>query len=211
MSPLPEHFINRWETRPEPGPGQGVVYWHVLLGDQTQARAVVRDAQRRLSRFSGLHMIPLQWLHITTLIAGSSDEISRDQMKEMLTKASLSISGTPRITVTLGRVLYHPEAIVLEVRPTRALDPILEAARSATRAVTGHDGIAESAAQSWTPHVTLCYSTSRQPAAPIIAALGKDLPSCDVTIDALTLVIQRGPERLWDWHTVGTAHLLGTG
>jgi 2'-5' RNA ligase len=204
MSPLPEYFINRWETRPEPGVGQGMVYWHVLLGDQPQARSVVSDAQQRLAQFSGLHMMPLRWLHITTLIAGSSTEISCDQLKEMLAIVSRSISGMSPITVTLERIFYHPEAIVLEVQPARALEPILEAAQTATRAVTGQDGVA---IRSWTPHVTICYSTSRQSAEPIISTLGKELPSSNVTIDALTLVIQRGPERRWDWHPVGTALL----
>ena len=61
----------------------------------------------------------------------------------------------------------------------------------------------------WTPHLTLCYSTGEQPAAPVIAALGKALPPCAVTIDQLSLVVQNGPEQLWDWRVVGTARLLG--
>jgi hypothetical protein len=61
----------------------------------------------------------------------------------------------------------------------------------------------------WMPHMTLCYSTSQQPAAPVIAALGRELPGCEVTLDKLSLVIQRGPELLWDWRSLGTADLLG--
>jgi hypothetical protein len=48
------------------------------------------------------------------------------------------------------------------------------------------------------------YSTSRQPAKPIIDALGTQLPGCDIDISALSLVIQHGPERAWDWSTVST-------
>ena len=55
--------------------------------------------------------------------------------------------------------------------------------------------------------MTLCYSTSQQPAAPIIAALGKSLPPREVTIDKLSLVIQHGPALSWDWRPVGTARL----
>ncbi|HUA27724.1 MAG TPA: TauD/TfdA family dioxygenase, partial [Streptosporangiaceae bacterium] len=53
-------------------------------------------------------------------------------------------------------------------------------------------------------HITVCYSTARQPAAPLIAALGENLPRCEVHVSALSLIIQRGPERLWDWTTVAT-------
>jgi hypothetical protein len=48
------------------------------------------------------------------------------------------------------------------------------------------------------PHITICYSTADQPARPLIDALGLELPSRDVQISALQLVIQRGPERLRD-------------
>ena len=154
-------------------------------------------------------MTPLEWLHITTLIAGPADEIASDEMKGMLANAEQSLSKTLPITVSLGRILYHPEAIVLDIRPDHALDPIREAAQSATDAVIGRHRVTETSAALWMPHITVCYSTARQPAEPVISALGKRLPGCEITVDSLSLVVQRGPERLWEWQHVGTAHLRG--
>jgi len=57
------------------------------------------------------------------------------------------------------------------------------------------------------PHITTCYSTSRQSAKPIIEALGTRLPGCDIDIRALSLVIQHGPERAWDWSIASTIRL----
>jgi hypothetical protein len=105
--------------------------------------------------------------------------------------------------VTLGKVLYHPEAIMLAARPRDALIPVLDAARLATYEVTGQYGQPGNRSP-WTPHITVCYSTARQPAEPIISALGHDLPGCAVQISTASLVIQRGPERLWDWSSVAT-------
>jgi 2'-5' RNA ligase superfamily len=102
--------------------------------------------------------------------------------------------------VTLGKILYHPEAIVIAVRPGAAMDPVLEAVQTATRlAVTGE---ATGKSQEWTPHVTVAYSTAVQPAGPIIAALGRELPSCQVTLNRIDLVVQEGPERLWNWRSI---------
>jgi 2'-5' RNA ligase len=202
-------LVDRWEHRAEAPPALGAVYWHVLVGRHPEVRRIAEEAQERLSDFVGLHRTPVEWLHITTLVAGTTNEIARDEMKKMVADAALSLSKTPPITISLGRILYHPEAIVLKVKPDRALDPVLEAARSATSAVTGRHGLAGAPISSWMPHITLCYSTVRQPAEPIIAALGKKVPDCEITIDALSLVIQRGPERLWDWHPVGTAYMRG--
>jgi 2'-5' RNA ligase len=212
MNPLPEQFTNHWAERPGAQPFQDAVCWHVLLGGQPAVRSLAGNAQQRLTGFGGLHMTPLRWLHITVLLAGPATEIAQDARKEMLTRASSRLSRTPPATVTLRRVLYHPEAIALEVSPATALSPVLEAAQAATREVTGACSVADRTAEasSWTPHLTLCYSTSEQPAAPVIAVLGKALPGCEVTIDTLSLVVQNGPEPLWDWRPVGAARLLGT-
>jgi hypothetical protein len=116
------------------------------------------------------------------------------------------LASTPAAAVTLGQVLYHPEAIRLGVTPAERLTAIHDAARSAAHQVTGaHPPDGQPAR--WRPHITICYSTSSQPAKPIIDALGTRLPGCDIDINALSLVIQHGPERAWDWSIVSTIRL----
>jgi 2'-5' RNA ligase len=186
-----------------------MLYWHVLLGDDRQLRIAAQAAQSRITGFSGLHMTPLEWLHLTVLVAGPADQTPEPARSEMLSIARSSLAGIETISVEFSRVFYHPEAIGILARPAEALMPLREAAQRATRAVTGYDGDDDRSAPLWTPHVTLCYSTSEQPAGPIITALGKDLPGCRVAVDALSLVVQRGAEWLWDWSPVGAVTLLG--
>jgi hypothetical protein len=130
------------------------VCWHLLRGRHARVRTVVGDAQRRLTRFGGMHMTPARWLHATVLLAG-------------------------------------PQAATLEV--------------------IGTSGSTESAAEAWTPHLTVSYSTGEQAAAPVIAELGMAIPGCEVTVDPLSLVVQDGPEQLWDWQVAGTVCLGGHG
>ena len=131
-------------------------------------------------------------------------------MGEMLAKARAALAATPAVTVTLERVLYSPQGIALGVSPASALNPVLAAAQAATLEVIGTSGSTEDAASAWTPHLTVSYSTGEQAAAPVIAELGKAIPVCEVTIDRLSLVVQNGPEQLWDWRVAGTARLGGT-
>ncbi len=42
---------------------------------------------------------------------------------------------------------------------------------------------------------------------PIVAALGREVPGCDTTVDAVKLVIQWGPERRWNWEPIGYVRL----
>jgi hypothetical protein len=60
----------------------------------------------------------------------------------------------------------------------------------------------------WMPHVTVAYSSQDQSAEPIIAALGRELPECPVTIDRIQLVAQYGAERAWNWQPI-TAITIG--
>jgi len=198
-------MANRWANRPEPSPGQGKLYWHILLGDYPEVQHIAAAGQERLSRFGGLHFTPKQWLHITTLAVGYTDGFSNARIEDMVGTAGKLLSDTPPITIGLGSVLYHPEAIVLGVRPDDALDPVYSAVQAATRVAAGSNEAMEH--QLWRPHVTLAYSTSVQAAGPIVSALGRKLPGCEITIDHISLVVQEGAEREWNWRSVGKVTL----
>jgi len=194
-------MADRWQDRAEPSPGQGMLYWHILLGDSPHVRALASIAQERLARFPGLHFTPKRWLHVTTLAVGFVEEFTEAEIGSMVARARDFLSVIPPATVILGKILYHPEAITLEIEPEGALDPVRNAVRTAVmnEVTTQHE--------SWVPHVTLAYSTSVQPAAPIIAALGRRLPEHDISVDCISLVVQEGAERLWNWQPVAEISL----
>lgn len=202
MSPFPVQFADRWGGHRDRVSYDDAVCWHLLLGADARVRAMAAEAQRRLARFGGLHMTPPQWLHLTILRTGTTEQLTPDDMDQMLATARDALAGVAPVTVRLERVLYHPEAIAVGVSPAAVLAPVLAAARAATPG-------ADDSGEDWAPHLTLCYSTGKQPAAPVIAELGRSLPACEVTIDTVSLVIQDGPEQLWNWRVAGTAPLLG--
>jgi 2'-5' RNA ligase len=210
MSPVPAQFADRWrENRSRPS-YEDAVCWHLLLAGHAGAQAAAADARKRLARFSGLHMTPPQWLHVTVLRAGIVGRITEDDMKQMIARARAALAQAPPVTVTLRQVLYHPEAIAIRVTPTSSLAPVLAAAHAATRGIHGADADGGGHEEAWMPHLTICYSTTEQPAAPVIEALGKTLPAREVTIREMSLVVQQGPEPLWNWRIAGSASLLGS-
>ncbi len=207
MSPLPVRFTGRWDNPSRPSYDDAVC-WHLLLGGHTAVRTAAAAAQQRLARFTGLHMTPPQWLHVTVLRAGTAGLVTQDDMSRMLARAQAELARTAPVAVTLQRVFYHPEAIALSVSPRSALAPVLSAARTATHEVLGANA-GDGEEEEWLPHLTLCYSTADQPAAPVIAELGKSIPACEATIDEVSLVVQDGSEDQWNWRVTGRARLLG--
>jgi hypothetical protein len=73
---LPDQMSDRWQNRPEPAPDEAVVSWHMLMRDYPEVVDLVRQAQQRLAGLDGLHMTPLHWLHMTTLLAGPAADFS---------------------------------------------------------------------------------------------------------------------------------------
>jgi 2'-5' RNA ligase len=173
------------------------------MADYPEVSDLARQAADRLAPFSGLHLTPPDRLHMTTLLVGPAEHITSQQLQQMTQQAARQLDGTKPIPVSLGKILYHAQAIMFAVTPAEALAPIRAAALTATQ----HAGVTPADRDDWTPHVTLCYSTASQPARPIIEALDKQLPEREVTINSLSLVIQDGPERDWNWTTVGTVNL----
>lgn len=88
---------------------------------------------------------------------------------------------------------------MLDARPHEALNPVLRIAQDATRLATGRDG--KLYHEPWIPHITVAYCNTARPAAPVIEALGRELPRCDVTISSISLISQ-APEHQWTWHPI---------
>jgi 2'-5' RNA ligase len=207
VSPFPVQMEDHWLAGPDMDLGRPQLTWLMIVGDHPEVAELARQGQERLAGLPGLDLVPREWLHVTTLIAGFRDEITPDQVDAMTSRARKLLARTPPAKVTLGKILYHPRAVMLAVRPAEALVPVLRAVGVATQAGTGRDGRLYH--QPWTPHVTLAYSNMVNPAAPVIEALGLELPRQEVAIDSISLVSQ-APEQLWTWDRVDHVP-LGTG
>jgi 2'-5' RNA ligase len=207
VSPLPAQMEDHWSPVPGVDPQRARLLWLMRVGDNPQVAELARLGQAKLAGLAGLDLVPREWLHMTTLIVAFADEISSGQAEGMANQASRLLAGTPPITVTLGRVLYHARAVMLAAQPPSALEPVLRAVQEATRIATGREG--ELHYEPWTPHVTLAYANTARPAGPVIEALGRDIAPQRVAISSVSLVSQT-PEQMWTWRLVAQVP-FGTG
>lgn len=200
MSPLPIQMADHWSLRP----GRTIYHWHILFHDQPAIHALVRMVQRKLEGLPNLDIVPSAWLHLTTLVVGIADEVTREQVGLIVTDARRRLAGVAPIPVTVCRIFYHPEAVVLPVEPLDALTPVLDAVRAATL-TAGCQGRTDT--DPWLPHISVAYSNAARPAAPIIAALGRRLPDTKVTIGSASLVAQSRVGHSWQWELIAEVDL----
>jgi 2'-5' RNA ligase len=207
MSPLPTRLADHWWQRPGRRPGRLLYHWHVLFRDHPEVHELAAACQRKLAGLPGLDLVPLQWLHLTTLVAGFADEVPAQAVDTMVTTAQQLLAPAEPIPVSLGRVFYHPEAVVLLVEPAEALDPVLSAVQIAAR---GAGCLGQADASPWRPHISIAYSNGSGPAAPVIEALGLRVPATELTIRSVSLVAQAQVGHSWQWQAVAEVR-LGTG
>jgi 2'-5' RNA ligase len=174
--------------------------------DQPKVLELAEMAQARLRGKAGLDMVAPRLLHLTTYIVGFADEIPKRAVAEIVNGARERLSRVAPISVSIGRIGYHPQAVTLLVEPPDALNPVLDAVRSATDAV-GCEGHTDT--DPWRPHISVAYSHASGPAAPIISALGRSLPETEITIRSINLVSQVQVERSWQWESVEEVYLDG--
>jgi 2'-5' RNA ligase len=206
VSPLPTQMADHWWQRPGRYPGRMLYQWHLAFHDQPAVQELAKTAQARLAKQAGLDMIDLHLLHLTTYIVGFADEIPPSAVQEMTGNARALLSKVTPIPVTLGRIGYHPQAVTMLVEPLGALDPVLDAVRSATT-TAGYEGHTDT--DPWKPHISVAYSHATGPAAPIIAALGRTLPETKITIRTISLVSQTQVGRSWQWEPIAEVCLTG--
>ena len=121
------------------------------MKDQPEVRALATLAQQRLAHFPGLHFTPPDWLHSTVLMVGLWDGIAAASLDEMIKQTRLHLATVPPISISLGRVLFHPEAITLGIQPANALDAVFDAVRVAAQRAAGRPGDAAETASEPAP------------------------------------------------------------
>jgi 2'-5' RNA ligase len=206
MSPLPTTMATHWWQRPGRLPGRELYHWHMLFHDQPRVHELAAMAQQRLAGLPGLDMVPARWLHLTTLIVGFADEIPDGRIDVMAADARRRLAVVAPVPVTLGRVLYHPQAVALALEPLGALDPVLDAVRAATTAA-GCEGQLDT--DPWIPHISVAYSHASGPAAPVIEAVGRWLPKTEITVRSISLVAQTQVGRSWQWRQIDEVQFSG--
>lgn len=140
-----------------------------LPGEQGEVLDLVRQCQDKLAGIAGLDRVPVPWLHMTTQIVGFADEISDAEIAGMVAGAVRRLAKIAPVEVELGSIWFHSEAVMLGIRPPRALHPVREAIRASVAEALDVHQLTD--APDWTPHISVAYSHQDGPAAPVINAL----------------------------------------
>ena len=203
-----DRLRDHWWWRPGWHLGRRMYTWHITFDGQPSLHELVAAYQAALTPLSGLDLIPMRWLHLTTQGIAFTDQISWQEVAEIVEATRKRLATLHSIEQTAGPAFVDPEAIMLELPSANALRPIRKGIRAAIADVRGAASVSE--AEQWNPHISLAYSNSDGPAAPYIEALQTVKCSrAGLTISAVHLIELSRDTHLYQWTTKAEIPLVG--
>ena len=204
----PERMRDHWWWRPGWHTGRSMYTWHVTFDDQPQLHELVRSYQTALALLPGLDLIPVRWLHLTIQGIAFTDEVSLQDIADIAEAARKRLATQQPVSLSVDPALVDPEAILLQVSPAGALDPVRAGVRAAIADLRGATRVPES--DHWTPHISIGYSNSDGPAAPYAKALNtvRHTPA-DLTVSVVHLIELSRDTHLYKWTTKAEILLSG--
>lgn len=196
-----EDLRDHWWWRPGWQLGTRFYTWHLTFDGRAGVHQLVDQYQSALAGFDGLDLIPRRWLHVTMQGVGHVDQVDDQQIDRVVAAVRTRLAELDPVMITFHRPVVRPEAIALPALPAAQVNRLRDSIRTALAEVLGAANVPEDS-DGYQPHLSLAYSSGRQPAAPIIAAL-EAVPARPVELEVTeaSLIVQHRDNKMYEWVT----------
>ncbi|GAA3673410.1 hypothetical protein GCM10022224_042050 [Nonomuraea antimicrobica] len=204
---------SHWWPRQGWRPGRLVYTWHLTFERAPELHQLAKRYQAALATIDGHNPIPARWLHLTMQSVGWADEVSEEQLDQVIKAVGVRLGQLAPIELTFHRPAVVGEAVVLAPTPTEPLHQIWGDIRNGIAEVTGNAPTAAERAKGFRPHVSLTYFNTPGPAKPYVDALNTvEADSTSVNVDEVALIVQNrvlDPEWVYRWNIRTTVPIGG--
>jgi 2'-5' RNA ligase len=200
-----ESTADHWWWRPGWQLGSRFLTWHLTYEDAPQVHRIAADYRRILGELPGLDLVPDQWLHLTMQGLGFAQDVAASDVDAIVDAARLRLAQIPAFEVTIDRPAVTPEAIRWEAAPGEPVAAVRNAIRAAIGVVWPE---VPERADGFGPHISIAYSSSNGPAAPVLAAIAA-APSAPATarITHADVILLNRDSRMYEWEPVASVPL----
>jgi 2'-5' RNA ligase len=191
-------MANHWWWRPGWAQGRRFYTWHFTFQEAQDVHRLAEAYRRGLADVPGLDLVPDRWLHLTMQGLGFVDEVSENDARAIADAAAARLSTVPAFELTLNRPEVTPEAIRWEAKPG---EPPAEV-RLAVREAIGEVWETAPERPDGFTHVSIAYSNSDGPAAPVHEALAAvDAAPATARIAHVELIVLSRDNQMYEWET----------
>lgn len=199
---------DHWWWRPGWQVGRRFYTWHITWQDAPDVRRLATEYQAHLN-FAGLDRIPIHGLHLTMQGVGFTDEVSITDVDAIVESVSHKLMAIEQIPVTLATPIVNEEAVLIPVGPAERLNALRALVREGIADAWDADRVPEED-DGWLPHMSLAYSNTTSPTAPMIDAISNAaVRPATATVAAVQLIILGRDTHEYRWETRATVELGG--
>ncbi|MFG3045879.1 2'-5' RNA ligase family protein [Streptomyces sp. NPDC048241] len=199
---------NHWWWRPGWSVGRRFYTWHLTWEGQDEVHRLAAEYRDALAPFAfagELTLIPDRWLHLTMQGIGFVDEVAERDVRAIADAARERLAAVPAFDVQAGSHVLAPEAILLPVQPAGSVAEVREAIRGAISDVL-HD--VREKPTDFRPHVSVAYSASDGPAAPVEEALAaREFTPAQARVTSAELIVIHRDNKMYEWETFASVPL----
>ncbi|MFG2811997.1 2'-5' RNA ligase family protein [Streptomyces sp. NPDC048410] len=197
---------NHWWWRPGWSVGRRFYTWHLTWEGQDDVHRLAAEYRDALAPFAGeLTLIPDRWLHLTMQGIGFVGEVAERDVRAVADAASERLAAVPAFDVRVGPHVLAPEAILLPAHPAGPVTEVREAIRGAIGDVL-HD--VPEKPTGFRPHVSVAYSASDGPAAPVQEALAaREFTPAQARVTSAELIVIHRDNEMYEWETFASVPL----
>lgn len=189
---------DHWYWRPGWAVGRRFYTWHLTFADSADLHRLAADYRKALADTPGVDLIPDEWLHLTMQGVGFIDEAEPGGVDAIVAEARQRLAAIAPFDLVFTRPIVTPEAVQWAVDPAGP-NAVRAAIRDAIGAVWPQ--VPESA-DGFKAHVSIAYSSSDGPAAPIETALDRvQVEPATVSVSSAELIVLHRDNRMYEWTT----------
>lgn len=199
-----DQLADHWWWRPGWRQGRRFYTWHLTFQRAAAVHELAAAYRTALGPVPGLDLVPDQWLHLTMQGLGFTDQIPDRDVDAIAAASGKRLATLEPFDLTLHRPTVTPEAIRWDPDSTGPA-AVRDAIRAAIGEVWPH---VPEPADGFTAHVTIAYSNTRAPAAPVQAALDRvQAPPVTARIQTADLIVLNRDNRMYEWETSASVPL----
>jgi 2'-5' RNA ligase len=194
---------SHWE-RPGWVAGRRSYHWLLTFERASDLQELAVRAQEPFGDLSQFDLVPLGELHLTIQRVAFTDELPLSRLPAVVAAVRRRCQDVAPFRLRVGWLAGSAGAIRFTALPVASVVAVRAMVTRQTTTTDVHGDAPSCASENFWPHISIAYSNTVQPAAPIAIHIGalRHLSPAEILVTNIALVELRREDRAYRWEVV---------
>lgn len=195
-----DHLCDHWQ-RPGWAEGRRSYHWLLTFEHASDLPTLVERCQEPFRHLPHFDLVPLDTLHLTIQRVAFTDELPASSLPAVVETVRQRCRDVAPFRLRIGWLAGSTGAIRFTALP---VPPVAEVRAMTVMPGTTPEHIPTGAVEKFWPHVSIAYSNTTQPTAPVVTQIEalRYLPPAEALVTSVALVELRRKGQVYRWDVV---------